>query len=66
MVDVEQSALRALEQDALALPALQVEQRPDRIDIGKNLRRYLGELSSQIVGGNLGLAETATKRIVVG
>src|SRR6185312_16822039 len=31
VVDVEQRALRALEQDALSLAALDVEQRPDRI-----------------------------------
>ena len=66
VIDVEQRALRALEQDALALPALGVEQRPHRIDIGQDLRRDLGELSAQLVGGNLGLAEAAAQRIVMG
>ena len=66
MVDIEQGALRALEQDALALAPRQIEQRPHRVDVGENLRRDLGELSAQIVGRDLGLAEPAAKRIVVG
>jgi hypothetical protein len=39
VVDVEQRALRALEQDALALAALLVEQPPHRLGIGQQLRR---------------------------
>ena len=37
VVDVEQRALRALEQDALALAALDVEQPPHRLGIGQQL-----------------------------
>ncbi len=36
VVDIEQRALRALEQDALALAALAVEQPPHRIRVGQH------------------------------
>ena len=44
VVDIEQRALRALEQDALALAALDVEQPPHRLGIGQQLRRQRGQL----------------------
>ena len=44
VVDVEQRALRALEQDALAGAALVVEQAPDGVHVGQHLRRDRGEL----------------------
>src|SRR5262245_56794359 len=66
VIDVEQSPLRALEQDALALPPLGVEQRPHRIDIRQDLRRDLRQLGAERIGGNLGLAQTFSQGIVVG
>ena len=66
VVDVEQRPLRALEQDALALAALGVEQRPHRVHIREDLRRDLAELIAEIVGGNLGLAQAPAQRIVMG
>ena len=65
MIDVEQRPLRAFEQDALALAALGVEQRPHRVDIGQDLRRDLAELAAQLVGGNLRLAQAPAQRIVM-
>jgi hypothetical protein len=65
VVDIEQRALRALEQDSLALAALGVEQRPHRIHVGQHL---VGEARQMVVhtgGRNLGHAETAAHRIVV-
>ncbi len=50
VVDIEQHALRALEQDALALATLHVEQRPHRVDVREDFRRDLGELVAKIVG----------------
>ena len=66
MIDVEQRPLRAFEQDALAGPPLAVEQRPHRIHEGKHFRRDRRQLAAQRVGADLGLAEPAAKRIVVG
>ena len=43
VVDIEQRALRALEQNALALAALEVEQPPHRFGIGQKLRRQRGQ-----------------------
>ena len=65
VVDVEQRALRALEQDALARAALAVEQRPHVVDVGQDLRRDLGELAHQRVLADLGHAEPAPQRVVV-
>ena len=66
MVDIEQRALRAFEQDALADAPLAVEQRPDRIDVRQHLRRDGLQLIAKLVGADLRLAEPAAKRIVVG
>ncbi len=66
MVDVEQRALCAFEQNALALAALCVEQSPHRVDVRENLRRDLGELCAELVGGDFGLAQASAQRIVVG
>ena len=66
VVDVEQRPLRAFEQDALALAALGVEQRPHCVQVRQNLRRDLGELVAEIVGRDFRLAESAAKRIVMG
>ena len=44
VVDVEQRALRALEQDALALAALEVEQPPHRFGVRQKLRRQRGQV----------------------
>src|SRR5712692_2821724 len=44
VVDVEQDRLRALEQDALALAPLVVEQRPHAVHVGQHLRRHRGKL----------------------
>ena len=67
VVDVEQRALRALEQDALALAPLAVEQRPDRVDVRQHLAARSRASSAQsCVGGDLRLAEAAAQRIVVG
>ena len=65
MVDVEQRALRAFEQDALALAALLVEQRPDRIHVGQHLRRDRGELVVDRARRDLGHAEPAAQRVVM-
>ncbi len=43
MIDVKQRALRALEQDALALAPLDVEQPPYGFGIGQKLRRQRGQ-----------------------
>src|SRR5262245_1842569 len=66
VIDVEQSPLRALEQDALALPSLGVEQRPHRVDVGEYLRRDLRQLGAAGIGGNLGLAQTLSQGVMVG
>ncbi len=65
MVDVEQRALRALEQDALARAALAVEQIPGHVHVGQDFGRDLGELGHQLGLGELRLAETAAQRVVV-
>ncbi len=45
MIDVEQRALRALEQDALALAALQIQQPPYRFGIGQEFGRKLRQFA---------------------
>ena len=45
---------------------LRVEQRPHRVDVREDLRRDLGELVAEIVGRDLGLAEAAAERIMMG
>jgi hypothetical protein len=66
VIDVEQGPLRALEQDALALPPFGVEQRPHRIDIREDLRRDPGQLGAERIGRQLGLAQALSQRIMVG
>ncbi len=44
VVDIQQRALRAFEQDALAFASLLVEQRPHRIHVGQDPRRDAREL----------------------
>ena len=65
MVDVEQRALRAFEQDALALAALLVEQRPHRIHVGQHLRRDRCELVVDRARRDLVHAEPAAQRVVM-
>ena len=65
MVDIEQRALGAFKEDALARTPLAIEQRPHDIDEGKDLRRDLGELAHQRVLADLGHAQTAPQRVVV-
>ena len=65
MVDVEQRALRALEQDALAGLALAVEQVPGHIHERQDLGRDLRELAHQLLFGDLRLAKPAAQRVVV-
>ena len=65
VVDVEQRALRALEQDALALAALLVEQRPHRIHIGQHERRHAQEFLAHVRGLDRRKAETLAQRIMM-
>ena len=66
VVDVEQRALRALEQDALALAALLVEQRPDRVHEGQHLRRDRGKLVVDRAAPSISSQpEAAAQRVVV-
>src|SRR5581483_2639462 len=62
----EQRPLRALEQDALALTPLCIEQSPYRIDVRQNLRRDLAELPAQLVGRDFRLAEPSPQGVVMG
>ncbi len=65
VVDVEQRALRALEQDAPALAPLFVEQRPHRVHVGQHLGRHRGELVVERARRDLVHAEPAAQRIVM-
>ena len=65
MVDVEQRALRALEQDAFALAPLGVKQRPHRIHVGQHLRRQRGEIIVNRGGRYFGESIAAAQRIVM-
>ena len=67
MIDVEQRALRALEQDALAGAAMIVQHLPDPVHIGQ-VCLSATEVSSPSIGLriNLALAEAAAQRIVMG
>ena len=66
MVDVEQRALRALEQDAFAFAPLGVEQAPDRLGIRQHARRQLLEFPEQRVAVDLLKPHAAAERVVVG
>ena len=65
MVDIEQRALRALEQDALALPVGLVEQVPRHVHVRQNFRRDFGQLRDQRRLADFRLTETAPDRIVM-
>ena len=65
MVDVEQRALRALEQDALALAALEVEQPPYRFGIGQQLGRQRGQFLQDALAVDLFEIEPAAQRVVM-
>ncbi|CEG09254.1 hypothetical protein BN961_02678 [Afipia felis] len=65
MIDIEQRALRTLEQDALALAALVVEQIPDRIRIRQHLRRDFREFFQDQTRIDLRKRKTPSQRIVV-
>ena len=64
VVDVEQRALRALEQDAL--PSRRARSSiPGHVHVGQDLGRDLGEFGEQLVFGDLGLAEASRQHVVV-
>ena len=65
VVDVEQRALRALEQDAIAGTALLVEQRPHRVHIRQHLRRDGGQLVVDRARLDLAHAHAAPQRVVM-
>ena len=65
MVHVQQRALRALEQDALALAALDVEQPPHRLGVGQQLRRQRGEFLQDAAAIDLFQIEPAAQRVVM-
>ena len=67
MVDIEQRALGAFEQDAAAVAPAPVEQRPHRIHEGQDLGADLGELIVQLVSLEIsGFAQAPPQRVVVG
>ena len=66
MIDVEQRALGAFEQDALAGALLVVEQVENRLDIGQHLGRHRRQLVIDRLGIDLGQVETAAQRVVMG
>ena len=65
VVDVEQRALGALEQDPLALAPLLVEQRPHRIHVGQHPRRDALELVLDRCRVDLLESEPAPQRVVM-
>ncbi|MBA7633276.1 hypothetical protein ES703_40838 [subsurface metagenome] len=65
VVDVEQCALRALEQDALALAALDVEQPPHRIGIGQQFRRHRHQLSQDHAAIEFRQLHATAQRVVM-
>ena len=66
MIDIEQHALRALEQDALAGAALGVEQIPDGVHEGQDFRRDGEQFLAQRRDGDFRQTQPATQRIVMG
>ena len=66
MVDVEQRALRAFEQDALAGAAQILEQRPGAVHIGQDVRRDLFKLGADRFRLDFFEPEAAAQRVVVG
>jgi hypothetical protein len=65
MIDVEQRALRALEQDARAPAPLVVEDFPDAVHIGQDLVGDRGQLTHDRLMRDFGMAEPSTQRIVM-
>ena len=65
VVDVEQRALRALEQDALALAALEVEQPPHRFGVRQKLRRQRGQFLQDSGAVDFLEIEAAAQRVVM-
>ncbi len=66
MIDIQQCALGALEQDSLAVAPFAVQQRPNRIHVGQDTRRDRGEYIINRFGFDLGKIHPAPQRIVVG
>ncbi len=66
VIDVEQRALRAFEQNTLTLAPLDVEQRPDRIHVRQNLRRDRGEILVDRRTVEFRKPEATAQRIVMG
>jgi len=65
VVHIQESALRALEQDALALAALEIEQPPHRLGIGQQFRREGREFFQDVGAVEFFQVEPAAQRIVV-
>ena len=65
MVDVEQRALRALEQNALALAPLGIEQPPHRFGVRQKLRRQRGQFLQDSRAVDLFQIEAAAQRVVM-
>ena len=65
MIDIQQRALRTLEQDALALAALEVKQPPHRLGVGQKLRRQRGQLFQDPAAVDLLQIEPAAQRVVM-
>ena len=65
MIDVEQRALRALEQDSLAFAPLDVEQPPYGFGIGQKLRCQHCQIPQDLFAVDLCQIEPAAQRIVM-
>ena len=65
MIDIEQHALRAFEQDALALAQRLVEVAPDRLGEGQDEVGDLGEVVLQALAVDRRLAEAGAQRVVM-
>jgi hypothetical protein len=62
---IQKRALRALEQDALALAALEVEEPPHRLGIGQEFWRQRGELGQNALAVDLFEVQPAAQRVVM-
>jgi hypothetical protein len=65
VIHVEKRALRAFEEDALAVAPRRIEKPPDTVDVWPNLRSNRREVGMDISQRNLGLAEAAPQRVVM-
>jgi hypothetical protein len=65
VVDIEERALRALEEDIRALPAAIAENVPDRVDERENAIGNRREFVADRGGSNLRLAKASAQRIVM-